>query len=179
MPLPPVGLQPSGDRGAHGRNDWRGRFPAWPVAVYYVPYYEPIAPAPEPVPPAAPLELPKPTGRLILDPQPEGTQVFIDGYYAGIPEDFDAARGGGVIEAGPHRIDLSASGYEPLSVDVRLAPNQSMTYRGTLKRFPPPEAPSGSSTFYLIPGCYMGNVPPKDAHLSAACDLARVVEFKY
>jgi hypothetical protein len=32
-------------------------------------------------------------------------------------------------------------------------------------------------TFYLIPGCYMGNVPPKEANLPATCDITRAVSF--
>jgi hypothetical protein len=34
-------------------------------------------------------------------------------------------------------------------------------------------------TFYLVPGCYMGNVPPEEANLPATCDLARAVSFQY
>ena len=92
---------------------------------------------------------------------------------------FDPAHGGGVVEAGQHRIDLSAPGYDPLAVDVRIAPTQTITYRERLKRTQAPALPGGPTTFYLIPGCYMGNVPPKDAHLPATCDLGRAVEFKY
>ena len=181
LPLPPVGLQPPPGTGedGHGRNHRRGTFPVWPVAIYYAPFYDPFVPYAEPAPAPAPVEQPPQTGRLILAPQPEGAQVFIDGYYAGVPEDFDLAHGGGAVEAGQHRIDLSAPGYEPLAVDVRIAPTQTITYRETLKRTQPPALPSGPTTFYLIPGCYMGNVPPKDAHLPATCDLGRAVEFKY
>jgi len=182
LPLPPVGLQPPPGTGedGHGRNHRRGTFPVWPVAIYYAPFYDPFVPYAEPAPAPAPVEQPPQTGRLILAPQPEGAQVFIDGYYTGVPEDFDLAHGGGAVEAGQHRIDLSAPGYEPLAVDVRIAPTQTITYRETLKRTQAPALlPNGPTTFYLIPGCYMGNVPPKDAHLPATCDLGRAVEFKY
>ena len=110
---------------------------AWPAVVYFVPQYVmPVAPAPEYVPAPAPVEQPTPTGRLILGAQPDNAQVFVDGYYAGVPEDFNLAQGGGVLEAGQHRIDVRAPGYEALSVDVRIAPNQSVTYRDTLKKDP-------------------------------------------
>jgi len=51
-----------------------------------------------------------------------------------------------------------------MAVDLRVSPGWPVTYRGLWRpwrrsRWPPP------STFYLIPGCYMGNIPPKDAHL--------------
>ena len=181
LPLPPIGLQPPhGDGRFHGRYQWRG-FPAWPAVIYYAPWYEPypFSPQAAATPAPVPVEQPAQTGRLVLDPQPEGAQVFVDGYYAGIPDDFSVVHGGGVIEAGQHRVDVSAPGYESLSIDVRVAANQSLTYRGTLKKIPPPSAKSAPVTFYLIPGCYMGNVPPKDARLPATCDLGRVVEFKY
>jgi hypothetical protein len=180
LPLPPIGLQPPHEstRG-HGKGHRRrGVFPAWPI-VYYPPFYDPFVPYAEPAPAPAPVEEPPQTGRLILGRQPEGTQVFIDGYYAGVPDDYDVAHGGGVVEAGQHRIDLSAQGYELLSVDVRIAPNQTITYREVLQKRPAPAVPSGPTTFYLIPGCYMGNVPPKDAHLPATCDLGRAVEYTY
>ena len=178
LPLPPIGLQPPhSPRRGYGRYHWPSY--GWPAVVYYAPWYEPVpyvreaAPAPEPV------EQPAPTGRLILDPQPEGAQVFVDGYYAGIPDDFSVVHGGGVVESGQHRIEVSAPGHESVSIDVRIAASQSVTYRGRLKRIPPPAAKSAPTTFYLIPGCYMGNVPPKDARLPATCDLGRAVEFKY
>ena len=41
----------------------------------------------------------------------------------------------------------------------------------------PPFVPSGDRTLYMIPGCYVGNVPPKDVKLPAHCDLAKVTTF--
>ncbi len=35
------------------------------------------------------------------------------------------------------------------------------------------------ATFSLIPGCYMGNVPPQEANLPATCDIARAVSVQY
>jgi hypothetical protein len=182
LPLPKHGVSPEQqydhrvERGVHGRRYRYPKGPYWPAVVYGVPEY--IAPDPEPV--ATPVvEQRVRTGRLILDAQPESAQVFVDGYYAGVPEDFDAARGGGVLEAGEHQIDVTAAGYESIGVLLRLAPDQTITYRGVLKKIPPAAAKTGPTTFYLIPGCYMGNIPPKDARLPATCDLGRAVEFKY
>ena len=39
---------------------------------------------------------------------------------------------------------------------------------------PPTPAPTGSKTLYLIPGCYMGNVSPKDMKLPQGCDLSKL-----
>ena len=184
LPLPKHGLSPERsyehrvDRGGYSRRHRRPPVSLWPGVVYVVPEY--IAPPPEPVPVSAPLVVqPMATGRLILDAQPESAQVFVDGYYAGVSEDFNAERGGGVLGAGEHRIDVTAPGHQSLSVLLRLAPEQTITYSGVVKKIPPPAPKTAPTTFYLIPGCYMGNIPPKDARLPATCDLSRAVEFKY
>jgi len=41
----------------------------------------------------------------------------------------------------------------------------------------PPFVPTGDRTLYLIPGCYIGNVPPKDVKLPATCDLSKLTTF--
>jgi hypothetical protein len=179
LPLPPIGLQPPA--GPVHATRQRGRLPrengffSWPMMVFYMPQPAGAA-APTPVSAPRPAEPPAP-GRLILEIEPAGAQVFADGYYVGVPEDFSATRGGGVLEAGLHRIDVSATGYESLAVDLRVTSGQPVTYRAALKALPPlMSAPP--STFYLIPGCYMGNIPPKDAHLPATCDQSRAVVWR-
>jgi hypothetical protein len=42
---------------------------------------------------------------------------------------------------------------------------------------PEPFVPSGSRIVYVIPGCYVGNVHPKDVKLPATCDLAKLTTF--
>ncbi len=111
-------------------------------------------------------------------------QLFVDGYYVGTLDDV----GGELrLETGPHRIEMRAPGYETSEVDVRIPFDRSITYRGALKPLndkPAPEALVTASadvasvtprTFYLIPGCYVGNVPPKDVNLPAMCDLGRLI----
>jgi PEGA domain len=144
----------------------------WPGVVFYVPEPE-AAPRSELVSSKdRSSERRVPTGRLILDLERGGAEVFADGYYVGIVEDFSAPRGGGTLSAGPHRIDVSASGFEALTRVVNLAPGQAVTVRGVLAALPPPVV-IPRTTFYLIPGCYMGNIPPKDAHLPPTCDQSR------
>ncbi|HJU41154.1 MAG TPA: hypothetical protein VJ691_00010 [Vicinamibacterales bacterium] len=41
----------------------------------------------------------------------------------------------------------------------------------------PPFVPTGDRTVYVIPGCYVGNVPPKDVKLAAHCDLKKLTTF--
>ena len=178
LPLPPIGLPPLASPASttrHAGRRFRGNafFPV-PMMLFYVQPAAAPARAPEPTP--RPVEPPAP-GRLILDIEPAGAQVFADGYYVGVPEDFSATRGGGLLEAGLHRIDLSAPGYVSMAVDLRVTPGQPVTYRAALKALPAP-ASAPPSTFYLIPGCYMGNIPPKDAHLPVTCDQSRAVIWR-
>ncbi len=41
----------------------------------------------------------------------------------------------------------------------------------------PPFVPTGDRTLYVIPGCYVGNVPPTDVKLPVDCDLAKLTTF--
>jgi hypothetical protein len=178
LPLPQHGLQRPQSRSderprRHRERTFFGHF-GHPMMVFYVPQFIAV-PAPPPAP-APEVEKPPAPGRLILDVEPAMAQVFVDGYYVGVPEDFSAAIGGGLLEAGPHRMDVSAAGHESMTVDLRITAGQPVRYRAALKALPPPaEVPK--TTFYLIPGCYMGNIPPKDAHLPATCDQSRTVTW--
>lgn len=175
LPLPPIGLQPPPGAREPSRRFRRHAPSSWPMMVFYVP--QPVAvPAPPPEPAPNPVERAPSPGRLILDMAPPDAQVFADGYYVGVLEDFSAASGGGLLEAGPHRIDVSAAGYEPMTRDLRVTAGQSVTVRGALKALPPPVALK-PTTFYLIPGCYMGNIPPKEARLPATCDQSRTITW--
>lgn len=170
-PRPPVQVQPFGDI---------GYFP-WPMMVFYVPQsvvavqgsggvFASLAAKTPPDPISQP-QRPAP-GRLVLDLAPATAHVYVDGYYAGTPDDFAAVRGGGFVEAGPHRLDISADGHEPVVVDLMVTAGRPVTYRASLKALPP-QSKVPPTTFYLIPGCYMGNIPPKDANLPATCDQSR------
>ncbi len=174
LPLPQNGLQPRAGRPEPGQRFRHGPFTFWPMMVFYVPQPVLAAPPPEPAPKLA--ERVRATGRLTLDVEPATAQVFADGYYVGLPDDFSAARGGGLLEAGPHRIDVSAAGYEPMTLDLMVTAGQPVTVRALLKALPPPTTVP-PTTFYLIPGCYMGNIPPKDAHLPATCDPGRATTW--
>ena len=75
-------------------------------------------------------------GRLRLKVKPKEAEVFVDGYFAGIVDDFDGVFQRLHIETGPHRIELRADGYEPLSFEVNIQPGRTLTYTGELKKLP-------------------------------------------
>jgi PEGA domain len=145
----------------------------------------PSAPSPS-LPPVPP---PSATGRVHLDLQSGiDPQIYVDGYYVGLLSD---ASGELTLDAGTHTIELREDGFETLRVDVQVPVDGLITYRGELKRpsstdvrpsgAPPdltgPRSEVPPTTIYVIPGCYVGNVPPADAALPAGCNADRAVAF--
>ncbi len=148
-----------------------------PVTTTYetTPAQPVMPPAPEPQVAPAPRV---PLGALRLEVEPrENLQIFVDGVFVGTPADL-----GDELEmtTGPHRIELRARGYKPQVFDVGIIEDRSITYRGTLDRDPaaapaaPIAKPAGSKTMYVIPGCYVGNVSPKEVSLPAGCDISKL-----
>ena len=70
--------------------------------------------------------------RLIV--QPRNAEVYVDGYYAGIVDDFDGTFQRLTIEAGPHHIELSAQGAEPRFFDVYVDPSRAVDIHADLFR---------------------------------------------
>lgn len=77
-----------------------------------------------------------PYGGLRLDVTPRHAAVLVDGYYAGVIDDFDGRFERAPLAAGPHRIDIEAPGYETLAFDVNVLPGQTIRYRGDLRPVP-------------------------------------------
>ena len=87
-----------------------------------------------PAPPAGYLSaIPgRPYGGVRIEDAPRDAQVFADGYYMGIVDDFDGVFQHMNLEAGPHRIEVRAPGYEPIAFDVRVEPGETITYRADM-----------------------------------------------
>jgi len=66
----------------------------------------------------------------IVDAPPDAA-VFVDGYYAGVVDDYDGVFQHLNLEAGSHHIEiqLDDQGYPPIAFDVRVEPGQTITYR--------------------------------------------------
>jgi hypothetical protein len=76
------------------------------------------------------------TGSLRLKIKPREAKVFIDGYFVGVVDSFDGLFQKLGLEAGGHRVEIRADGYEPLQFEVLITPGESVTYKGELKRTP-------------------------------------------
>jgi hypothetical protein len=68
-------------------------------------------------------------GSVRIVDAPRDAQVFVDGYYAGIVDDYDGVFQRLNLEIGPHRIEIEAPGYPRVAFDVRIEPGQTITYR--------------------------------------------------
>jgi hypothetical protein len=71
-------------------------------------------------------------GSLRIVDAPRDAQVFVDGYYAGVVDDYDGVFQHLNLEAGPHTIEVGLDGYPWLSFDVDIIPGRTMTYRANL-----------------------------------------------
>jgi hypothetical protein len=73
-------------------------------------------------------------GALKLKIRPRDAEVYVDGYFVGVVDDFDGMFQKLHIESGAHRIAVHAAGYEQLEFEVRITPDHTTTYTGELKK---------------------------------------------
>jgi PEGA domain-containing protein len=75
-------------------------------------------------------------GALRLKVKPSDAAVYVDGYYAGEVDEFDGVFQRLHLDSGPHRVEITLDGYEPLNFDVRIQPDKTVTYKADMKRLP-------------------------------------------
>jgi hypothetical protein len=61
---------------------------------------------------------------------PRDAEVFADGYYVGLVNDFDGIFQHVNLEAGAHHIEINWGGAEPIAFDVYVRPGETTTFRG-------------------------------------------------
>lgn len=124
---------------------------------------------------------------LVVEPAVDG-QVFVDGVYVGTSDAFGNTGGQPVaLAAGTHVVQVLAAGYDAVQAGVGIVAGRATTYRAQMKASaaaadaPPAAAPeTGRARMrgYVIPGCYLGNVPPREATLPPGCDPDRAVTIQ-
>ena len=77
----------------------------------------------------------RPYGGVRITDAPRDAEVFADGYYVGIVDDFDGVFQHLNLEAGPHRIEIRAPGLPPIAFDVRVEPGETITYRAAIRPY--------------------------------------------
>jgi hypothetical protein len=68
-------------------------------------------------------------GGVRITGAPRGAQVFADGYYVGIVDDFDGIFQHVNLEAGPHHIEIQEPGFESIAFDIFVEPGRTITFR--------------------------------------------------
>jgi hypothetical protein len=76
-------------------------------------------------------------GNLRLKVKPSDAQVYVDGYFVGPVDSFDGVFQRLGIEAGAHRVELRAEGYETVQFEVLITPGETVTYKGEMKPIRP------------------------------------------
>ena len=61
---------------------------------------------------------------------PRNAEVFADGYYVGLVNDFDGIFQHVNLEAGSHHIEIDLCQAEPIAFDVYVRPGETTTFRG-------------------------------------------------
>lgn len=73
-------------------------------------------------------------GTVRFDVTPKDAEVYADGYYAGLVDDFSGNAQRLLLTPGAHHIELRAKGYESVEFDVNVQPGQPIDYRNSLPR---------------------------------------------
>ena len=73
------------------------------------------------------------SGGVRIQGAPRDAQVFADGYYVGIVDDFDGALQHLNLQAGPHAIEVRIQGRQPSAFDVNVQPGQTLTIHADVR----------------------------------------------
>ncbi len=73
-------------------------------------------------------------GDVRLKVSPRDAAVYVDGYYAGIVDDFDGFFQRLTLEVGPHEIEIVAPGLEAQVFDVYVNPTRTIDLHADLRR---------------------------------------------
>jgi hypothetical protein len=71
----------------------------------------------------------EPYGSVRIEGPNRDAQVFADGYYVGVVDDFDGTFQHLNLEAGPHRIEIRTPNAPAITFDVNVEPGRTITYR--------------------------------------------------
>jgi hypothetical protein len=119
----PYGYRPFGYRPGWSLNLYFGRpyryvYPGYgyPSAGYG---YYPITPG-------------RPYGAVRIVDAPRDAQVFVDGYYAGVVDDYDGVFQRLNLEGGSHHIEIQIQDYPPIAFDVYIEPGRTITLHARL-----------------------------------------------
>lgn len=73
-------------------------------------------------------------GGVTFEVNPPDAQIFVDGNYYGVAEDFDGTKQPLTLQLGQHRVELRRQGYQVVTFDVNVIAGQVIPYRGDMPR---------------------------------------------
>lgn len=77
---------------------------------------------------------PEEKGVLHFNVRPRDAEVYVDDERMGKADEFEGLFHRLRLDAGVHRVELRAPGYQPVVVNVRIGAGESITYRGVLEK---------------------------------------------
>src|SRR2546425_728037 len=95
-----------------------------------------------------------------IEVKPKDAQVYIDGYYAGVVDDFDGVFQRLHVSPGEHELVLHLDGYRAVHQKMNLAPGSTYKVRYTMERLAAGEASEPSPTPPAAPPPGAGAPPP-------------------
>jgi hypothetical protein len=128
---PPIVVGTGGYYGGYYPWGWGGLGYGGYYGGVYDPFYDPYSYEPYPTNYSYANE-----GALRLKVKPREASVYVDGYFAGQVDNFDGVFQRLHLDSGPHRIELRQDGYEPLTFEVRIQPDRTVTYTAEMTKTP-------------------------------------------
>jgi len=80
-------------------------------------------------------------GSIRLEVKPKEAEVYVDGYYAGVVDDFDGMFQRLSVEPGEHEIELYLDGYRAVKQRVYVTPRHTFKLKYTMEKLGPGEQP--------------------------------------
>ena len=115
---------------------------------FYDPFFGPYGWYPYPYPYAYPVAYARGASDVRVLVSPKDAQVYVDGYYAGVVDDFDGFFQRLTLPPGAHEFVLHLDGYRTVHQQVYLTPSSTYKLRYTMEKLaageasePPPAAP--------------------------------------
>jgi hypothetical protein len=124
---------------------------------YYGPYYGPFYPYPGPFAGRVRYSVSAIRTRV----RPLETEVYVNGYYAGLADDFDGVFERLYLPAGEHVIDLRLNGYQSFRQFVYVAPGDTFEVKHQMLRLGPGEGSAPLPEPRVLPREWIGP-PPND-----------------
>ena len=104
-----------------------------------------------------------PGAAVRLEVTPKEAQVYVDGYYAGVVDDFNGTFQRLRVEPGEHEIELYLDGYRTVKQKVYLSPDNTFKIKYTMEKLAPGEQPEARPQPVNPPPPPQAGQPPQSA----------------